>query len=327
MAAKAPRRAASGSACAGGGEQCVALVLGSGLPRTPLDVLDDARRMDPYQVLGLSFLASKDKVRRAYLRLCRQEHPDLNDGWESMEWMMGEWAYRVLIDPQERAAYDTARVVRNALSFTEGVFAFGFFVAVQLGSLIGDAWQIAERSVEKAVLGSSFLLQGAPEVPRTTVETPAAATGAAGAQPLPQRPAATATNEVQPLPTRPAAVGVQSLPKQPEAAAGAAGAVAGAVGAGLSPPQPAAIAGFVVEQPTLPAPPALAEKAAEEIDGKAGARRQTGSQGRKEDTPPEAYSLLEDISSLQGEVRALSEELTKAKKRLARLVVPSRNSK
>jgi len=163
----------------------VALVLlGSASARTPLDVLDDAFQLDPYAVLRIPFLAERKRVRGAYVCLCRKEHPDLHGGDESMEWLMGKWAYRVLTDPQECAAYDTARVVRNALSLTEGIFAFGFAAALQLGAFVADAAQVMQMTMARA-RGSKPQLGGAPAAagPATAAAAPAAAPAAPAVSP------------------------------------------------------------------------------------------------------------------------------------------------
>lgn len=119
-----------------------------GSHRMPWDVLDDAEKMDPYQVLRVPFLSNRERIRKAYVGLCRKEHPDLHGGQESMEWLMGEWAYRVLTDPQDKAAYDTARVLRNALSVTEGIVAFSFAALTNFGSFMADTWNVVDRGMQ-----------------------------------------------------------------------------------------------------------------------------------------------------------------------------------
>jgi molecular chaperone DnaJ len=63
---------------------------------------------DYYKVLGISRTASKSEVKSAYRKLARLRHPDINRGSESAahEFALLSKAYRVLIDPQERAYYD-----------------------------------------------------------------------------------------------------------------------------------------------------------------------------------------------------------------------------
>ncbi len=62
---------------------------------------------DYYQVMGLAREASADDVRKAYRRLARKYHPDVNKeaDAEGRFKELGE-AYEVLKDPEKRAAYD-----------------------------------------------------------------------------------------------------------------------------------------------------------------------------------------------------------------------------
>lgn len=62
---------------------------------------------DYYQVMGLARGATADEVRKAYRRLARKYHPDVNKdaGAEAKFKELGE-AYEVLKDPEKRAAYD-----------------------------------------------------------------------------------------------------------------------------------------------------------------------------------------------------------------------------
>jgi hypothetical protein len=63
---------------------------------------------DYYKVLGVKRTASKSEVKSAYRKLARLRHPDVNGGSEraAREFALLSRAYRVLIDPQERAYYD-----------------------------------------------------------------------------------------------------------------------------------------------------------------------------------------------------------------------------
>jgi len=67
----------------------------------------DAKR-DYYDVLGVSRGASPEEVKRAYRRLARQHHPDVNPGDAEAEKRFKEVveAYEVLSDPERRAQYD-----------------------------------------------------------------------------------------------------------------------------------------------------------------------------------------------------------------------------
>ncbi len=62
---------------------------------------------DYYQTLDLKKDASQDEIKRAYRKLARKLHPDVNKSHDAEEKFkeLGE-AYEVLQDPEKRAAYD-----------------------------------------------------------------------------------------------------------------------------------------------------------------------------------------------------------------------------
>lgn len=61
---------------------------------------------DYYKVLKLDRTATQDEIKRAYRKLVRTYHPDVNPDAEAQFKDVGE-AYEVLGDPEKRAAYDT----------------------------------------------------------------------------------------------------------------------------------------------------------------------------------------------------------------------------
>jgi curved DNA-binding protein CbpA len=66
--------------------------------------------IDHYALLGVRSDASAREIRRAYRRLARQHHPDLNqrpDGHKRFAELAH--AYAILNDPAERARYDQTR--------------------------------------------------------------------------------------------------------------------------------------------------------------------------------------------------------------------------
>ena len=65
--------------------------------------------MDLYVVLGLPHGASESDIKRAYRRLARRFHPDINPGDRIAEARFRQIleAYETLIDPDRRSRYDS----------------------------------------------------------------------------------------------------------------------------------------------------------------------------------------------------------------------------
>ncbi len=62
---------------------------------------------DYYQVLGVERTASDDEIKKAFRRLARRHHPDINKAADAAARMQElNEAYEVLRDPEKRAAYD-----------------------------------------------------------------------------------------------------------------------------------------------------------------------------------------------------------------------------
>jgi curved DNA-binding protein len=75
-----------------------------------LEIENDMEYKDYYKVLEIERTASQDDIKRAYRKLVRKYHPDVNTGRDAAEAErkfkeVGE-AYEVLQDPEKRAAYD-----------------------------------------------------------------------------------------------------------------------------------------------------------------------------------------------------------------------------
>ena len=63
---------------------------------------------DFYQVLGASRTASQEEIQRAYRKLARAHHPDINhDPAAEERFKEISEAYQVLSDPDTRSRYDT----------------------------------------------------------------------------------------------------------------------------------------------------------------------------------------------------------------------------
>lgn len=106
----------------------------------PQDTMADKR--DYYQVLEINRSASADDVRRAYRRLARQYHPDINPAAEAEERFKEiNEAYEVLSDPNRRATYDRFGHAANGFpgGFAGAADPFGFGSAA--GSPFADIFE------------------------------------------------------------------------------------------------------------------------------------------------------------------------------------------
>jgi DnaJ-class molecular chaperone len=65
-------------------------------------------KRDPYNVLGVSRSASDEEIKKAYRKLARRHHPDLNNNSKASETRFKELAeaYEVLADSEKRRRYD-----------------------------------------------------------------------------------------------------------------------------------------------------------------------------------------------------------------------------
>src|SRR5712671_1317675 len=76
---------------------------------------------DPYSVLGVSKTASADDLKKAYRKLAKKLHPDVNPGDKKSEERFKEVssAFEVLGDPKKRALYDEFGEISTRPGFDE----------------------------------------------------------------------------------------------------------------------------------------------------------------------------------------------------------------
>lgn len=136
---------------------------------------------DHYETLGLSRDASQEEIRRAYRKLARKYHPDVNPGEDAADrFKQISHAFQVLSDPEKRRNYDsTGNENGNAGfggfggGFGQGAGGFGFADIFEtfMGAAGGqrgpasrtrrgqDAQIRAQITLEDAVFGAEHTLQ------------------------------------------------------------------------------------------------------------------------------------------------------------------------
>jgi len=84
--------------------------------------------MDFYVILGLEHGASESEIKRAYRRLARRYHPDINPGDRTAEARFRQIleAYETLIDPARRSRYDAGSPADGGQRRTTGFEGFDF---------------------------------------------------------------------------------------------------------------------------------------------------------------------------------------------------------
>lgn len=99
------------------------------------------QKRDYYEVLGVSKSASDEEIKKAYRKLAKKYHPDMNPDSKEAEAKFKEAneAYEVLSNPEKRAKYDQFGHAGVDPNFGGGGFGGGFDMGdIDLGDIFGS---------------------------------------------------------------------------------------------------------------------------------------------------------------------------------------------
>jgi molecular chaperone DnaJ len=119
---------------------------------------------DYYALLGVSRDAGADEIKKAYRKLARELHPDVNPDSEAQEkFKIVTAAYEVLSDPEKRQMYDMGGDPLSASGGGFGNFSQGFDFGDIMDAFFGGGQQRGPRTRSRRASARSAR---SPSIPR-----------------------------------------------------------------------------------------------------------------------------------------------------------------
>lgn len=111
-----------------------------------------ATTKDYYKTLNVNKDASQDEIKKAFRKLARKYHPDLNPGDKKSEEKFKELneAYAVLSDPQKRSQYDSGGTTFEGF---EGFKDYNFKETFDFGDIFGDLFNSGIKTEARSARG------------------------------------------------------------------------------------------------------------------------------------------------------------------------------